>query len=85
MELEAHVVGTQERTKRKRDMARTRRDDVAVKLSQDVVRMARHLAVDQNVPLAQYLSDRLRPLVTKDFEEMAKRLKKPEAPPKPEK
>ena len=37
--------------KRKRDMARTRRNDVAVKLGADVVKMARHLAVDKNVPL----------------------------------
>jgi hypothetical protein len=70
---------------RKEDMARARRNDVAVKLAADVVKMARHLAVDRGVPLAQYLSDRLRPFVVQDFEEMTKRLKKPEQNPKPPK
>jgi hypothetical protein len=36
--------------------------------------MARHLAVDRNVPLAQYLSDRIRPLVEADFEELRKKM-----------
>ncbi len=79
------MLATERARKRKDEMARTRRNDVAVKLGADVVKMARHLAVDQNVPLAEYLTERLRPLVERDFEEMTKRLKKPEATPRPPK
>jgi hypothetical protein len=68
---------TLKRRRLDRDMARTRRNDVAVKMGADVVKMARHIAVDRNIPLAEYLTERIRPLVEQDFEEMTKRLGKP--------
>jgi hypothetical protein len=52
-----------------------------VKMGADVVKMARHLAVDRNVPLAEYLTERIRPLVEQDFEEMTRRLGKPSSEP----
>jgi hypothetical protein len=58
-------------------MARIRRNDVAVKLGADVVKMARHLAVDRGIPLAQYLTDRIRPLVEEDFNELRKSMSSP--------
>jgi hypothetical protein len=79
------MLATERARNHEQEMARTRRNDVAVKLGADVVKMARHLAVDRNVALAEYLTERLRPLVVKDFDEMTKRLKKPEATPKPPK
>ena len=50
------------------------RNDVAVKVDLEVIRMARHVAVDKRVPLAEYLSERLRPLVVEDYEALAQRM-----------
>jgi len=66
-----------------KDMARIRRNDVAVKLASDVARLARIVAASRGVPMAQYISEILRPVVERDAEEVgAKLVKKPTAPPK---
>jgi hypothetical protein len=44
----------------------------------DVVKMATHVAIDGGITLAEYLTERVRLLVKTDFEEMARKLKKPE-------
>jgi hypothetical protein len=59
------------------DRSTMARNDLAVKMGADVVKMAKHIAIDRNVTLAEYLTERIRPLVEQDFEEMAKRLKRP--------
>lgn len=55
------------------------RNDVAVKVGADVVKMAKHIAIDRGITLAEYLTERLRPLVEADFDEMAKKLGKSRA------
>jgi hypothetical protein len=53
------------------------RNDVAVKLDAEVVRVARIVAAYRNIPMAEYLSEILRPIVNRDLEEEAKRSGKP--------
>jgi hypothetical protein len=71
------AASTLKRRRLDRDMARTRRNDVAVKMGADVVKMARHIAVDRGIPLAEYLTERIRSLVEQDFEALTRRLGKP--------
>jgi hypothetical protein len=59
------------------DRPKMARNDLAVKMGADVVKMAKHIAIDRGITLAEYLTERIRPLVEQDFEEMAKHLKKP--------
>jgi len=49
------------------------RKDIAVKLDAEVAKMAKHVAIDRGITLAEYLSERLRPYVTQDFERLAKK------------
>ncbi len=58
------------------DRSKMARNDLAVKIGADVVKMAKHIAIDRGITLAEYLTERLRPLVEEDFEVMAKRLGK---------
>jgi hypothetical protein len=61
------------------------RNDLAVKMGVDVVKMARVVALQRNITLAEYLTERIRPLVAQDYEEalaeMTAEVKKPR--PKP--
>jgi hypothetical protein len=52
------------------------RNDLAVKMGADVVKMAKHIAIDRGITLAEYLTERVRPLVEEDFEVMAKTMGK---------
>ena len=65
----------------------TRRNDVSVKLDEEVVRIARLVAEYKETSLAAYLSDLLRPLVTKDLEheQATFKLPKPKGRPRAEK
>jgi hypothetical protein len=49
------------------DMARARRNDIPVKLDAEVVRAAKIVAAFRDQSLAEYLSEKLRPLVLKDL------------------
>ena len=53
-------------------MSKTKRNDVPVKIDAEVVRIARIVAAYDEQTLAEYLSERLRPLVAAD---LAKRQK----------
>jgi len=50
------------------NMARTKRDDAAVTLAWDVVKMARRQAVDHGTRWHGTLTDRLHPFVQRDFD-----------------
>lgn len=61
-----------------RDERTVARNDVAVKLDAEIVRKAKHVAINRRITLAQYLSDLLQPLVERDFNaEMSKMLGQP--------
>jgi hypothetical protein len=44
------------------------RQDLAVKMGADVVKRAKIVALDKNITLAEYLTERLRPLVDQDYQ-----------------
>ena len=48
------------------------RDDIAVKLDRSVVADARYVAYKRGISLAQYLTDIVRPMVAKDFQQVTK-------------
>ena len=48
-------------------MAKPKRNDVPVKMDAEVVRVARIVAAYQGVTLAEYISERLRPLAKADL------------------
>lgn len=55
-----------------------RRNDVAVKCDADVARDAKIVAAYKDISLAEYISEALRPIVSRDMEhEHAKRVKAP--------
>jgi hypothetical protein len=61
------------------DQTKMARNDLAVKMAAEIVKKAKHIAINRGITLAEYLSERIRPLVDQDFEEeMAKMLKRPE-------
>jgi hypothetical protein len=61
-----------------------KRNDVNVKLDAEVATDAKMVASARGIPMAQYLSELIRPLVRRDLEsEMAKRLR--QSDPKPRK
>lgn len=43
------------------------RDDIVVKLDREVAAQARYVADKRRVPLAEYLTSALRPVVARDF------------------
>jgi hypothetical protein len=47
------------------------RDDIVVKLDRAVAAQARYIAETRGVPLAEYLTSALRPVVAKDFQKVA--------------
>ncbi len=59
------------------------RNDIAVKLDAEVAKMAKHIAIDRKITLAEYLSERLRPLVEQDFRKMADKFRRKEEGGKP--
>jgi hypothetical protein len=72
-------------TKRGLEVAR---NDVAVKLDAEVAKLARIVAAYKGVPMAQYISDILRPIIQRDLEEEAGKVQKsaqPRSKAKPEK
>jgi len=49
------------------------RQDLAVKMGADVVKKAKVVALNRNITLAEYLTERIRPLVDDDYaQELAK-------------
>lgn len=58
------------------EMARTRRNDVAVKVDADIVRKAKTIAAYRGIPLAEYLSEKLRKFVDHEFTMFGKELAK---------
>jgi hypothetical protein len=55
-----------------------RRNDTAAKVDAQVVADAKVIAAFRGIPLAEYLTDVLRPIVKRDLEaEMAKRQRRP--------
>jgi hypothetical protein len=49
-------------------MPKPKRDDEAAKIDREVLRVARAVAALRGITLAEYLSERLRPLVLADHE-----------------
>jgi hypothetical protein len=48
--------------------ATSTRDDVVVKIDRGIVAKARYVADTRGIPLAEYLSEALRPVVGRDFD-----------------
>lgn len=60
------------------------RQDLAVKVGADVIRKAKVVALGKNITLAEYLTERLRPLVDADYvAEVAKMAKETKGGSKP--
>lgn len=54
-------------TERPKPMAKPKRNDVPVKMDAEVVRIARIVAAYRGISLAEYISERLRPLADADL------------------
>lgn len=61
-------------------MARTKRNDIPVKMDAEVIRVARIVAAYRDIPLAEYISERLRPLAVAD---LAQHQQEGDSPPAP--
>jgi hypothetical protein len=48
--------------------ATSTRDDIVVKVDRGIVAKARYVAESRRIPLAEYLSELLRPVVGRDFD-----------------
>ncbi len=48
------------------------RDDVVARIDRGVIAKARYVAETRKIPLAEYLSEILRPVVTRDFDRTTK-------------
>jgi hypothetical protein len=48
------------------------RDDIAVKLDRNVAADARYIAEKRSMSLAEYLTELVRPMVAKDFQQVTK-------------
>jgi hypothetical protein len=57
---------------------RSERDDVTVKIDRGIVSKAKMIASARNVPLAEYLSELLRPPVARDFAKEMRRIESEE-------
>jgi hypothetical protein len=53
------------------------RNDLAVKMGADVVKMAKFVALDKSITLAEYLTERLRPMVARDYQDVARKMAGP--------
>ena len=56
------------KTKKAGRPATSNRDDVVVKVDRGVIAKARYVADSRRIPLAEYLSEVLRPTVGRDFD-----------------
>ncbi len=57
------------------------RQDLAVKMGADVVKKAKVVALNRNITLAEYLTERIRPLIDADYEkEVAKMSREVKSP-----
>lgn len=56
---------------------RPKRNDEVTKLDASVLRMARHVVIHRGMPLAEYLSSILKPIVERDFHKTVKELEHP--------
>jgi hypothetical protein len=80
------VIATKWKRTHKKDMARIKRTDIAVKLDVNVAKLARIVAAARGIPFAEYISQTLKPIVERDAKEVGASLtRKPDALPKPEK
>jgi hypothetical protein len=69
--LQFHQPETEEMTTQTQvlePMAKSKRNDVPVKIDAEVARLARIVAAYEDTSLAEYISERLRPLVQKDLD-----------------
>lgn len=57
-------------------MPKKKRNDVAVKIDNDIARKARTIASYRGVPMAELLSDWLKPIADREFERFKKQLEK---------
>lgn len=57
-------------------MAREKRNDTTVKVDADVIRKLRYVASHREITLAKLLSDILKPIADKEFEQFKKQLNK---------
>lgn len=55
-------------------MSRPKREDASIKVAAAIVRMARFIAADRGIPIAEYLSELLAKPVKKDFDALKKKL-----------
>jgi hypothetical protein len=53
------------------------RNDLAVKMGADVVRMAKFVVLDKGITLAEYLTETLRPTVERHYQEVARKMAGP--------
>jgi hypothetical protein len=58
-----------------------KRDDVAVKIDREVVRLAKAVASYRDLSLAEFISETLRPLVVKMFDGLPRERKHPNEEP----
>lgn len=49
------------------DKAKPKRDDKAAKIARDLVRKAKFIADTKGISIAEYLSDKLRPIIERDW------------------
>jgi hypothetical protein len=74
------MIATRRKRASKKDMARIKRTDIAVKLDVNVAKLARIVAAARGIPFAEYISQTLKPIVERDAQEVAASLtKKPDA------
>lgn len=60
-----------------------KRNDESARIDSDVMRKARILAGDQGVSIVEYLSEKLRPVVDREYDAFLARETKAQKPPKP--
>jgi hypothetical protein len=58
------------------DHTKMARQDLTVKMGSDVVRKAKVVALNRNITLAEYLTERIRPLVDADYEQEVAKMSK---------
>ena len=63
-------------------MPRKKRNDVAAKIEADIIQKAKHICIDLDITLAEYLSDLLRDAVAADYLKFKAGTLKPRKKPK---
>jgi hypothetical protein len=61
--------------RRKQDEGQLKRNDAVAKVDAEVIRIAKSVAAFKGITLAEYLSDTLRPIVNRDFDDLHKQRK----------